>query len=211
MSTAPNPPCAPDSESEAKTGGKRERTRAALIDATLEVAREKGFAAASLDEIAARAGMTKGAIYSNYASKAELLLAAMFSRNFSVMPTAPVDAPAPEQVRGMAQGLAAMLERTRGEERFLTEFELYAITDPEVREAFSRFYIDSFDVMADYLGKVKGLGGGMSGRDLAVALQCLALGFTVQSFITPGEVTTHVIEATLETLARGLEAVAGRG
>ena len=49
-------------------GGKRERTRAALVAATLAVVAERGFAGASLDEIAARAGMTKGAVYSNFGS-----------------------------------------------------------------------------------------------------------------------------------------------
>jgi AcrR family transcriptional regulator len=195
-----------ESEPDAKVGGKRERTRAALITATLEVAKEKGFAATSLDEIAARAGMTKGAIYSNFASKAELLLAAMFSKDFSIPPAAPLDAPAPDQVRGMAQGLVEMIERTRGEERFLAEFEFYAITDPEMRKAFSDFYTEGFGLTAEYLAKVEGLGGAMSARDLAVALQCLAVGFVVQSFITPEEVTPGVIEKTLETLARGLEA-----
>ena len=46
-----------------ESGGKRERTRAALIAATLEIVEETGFAAASLDAIAARAGMTKGAVH----------------------------------------------------------------------------------------------------------------------------------------------------
>ncbi|HEY1415049.1 MAG TPA: helix-turn-helix domain-containing protein [Caulobacteraceae bacterium] len=195
-----------NSEPDAKTGGKRERTRAALIAATLAVAKEKGFAATSLDEIAARAGMTKGAIYSNFASKAELLLAAMFTTEFTIPPAAPLDAPAPDQVRGMAQGLAAMIERTRGEERFLAEFEVYAITDPEMRQAFADFYTEGFGFTGEYLAKVEGLGGGMSGRDLAVALQCLSVGFVMQSFITPDEVTPQVIEKTLEMLARGLEA-----
>jgi AcrR family transcriptional regulator len=191
---------------ELKTGGKRERTRAALIAATLEVAKERGFVATSLDEIAARAGMTKGAIYSNFAGKSELLLAAMFSKEFSIPPAAPLDAPAPEQVRGMAQGLVEMIERTRGEERFLAEFEFYAITDPEMRKAFADFYTEGFGFTAEYFAKVEGLGGAMSARDLAVALQCLAVGFVVQSFITPDEVKSDVIKKTLETLARGLEA-----
>ncbi|HEY1560937.1 MAG TPA: TetR/AcrR family transcriptional regulator [Caulobacteraceae bacterium] len=194
-----------ESEPDAKVGGKRERTRAALIAATLEVAKEKGFAATSLDEIAARAGMTKGAIYSNFAGKSELLLAAMFSKDFSIPPP-PLDAPAPDQVRGMAQGLVEMIERTRGEERFLAEFEFYAITDAEMRKAFADFYTEGFGFTAEYLAKVEGLGGAVSARDLAVALQCLAVGFVVQSFITPEEVTPGVIEKTLETLARGLEA-----
>ena len=70
-------------------GGKRERTRAALVAAALAIVREKGFAAASLDEIAARAGMTKGAIHSNFAGKAVLLLAAMIGCIVIAMKTKP--------------------------------------------------------------------------------------------------------------------------
>jgi AcrR family transcriptional regulator len=46
-------------------------TRAALIDAGERLVRKKGFAV-SVDEIAAEAGFTKGAVYSNFAGRAEL-------------------------------------------------------------------------------------------------------------------------------------------
>ena len=57
----------------AASGGKRQRTRAALVEATLAIIAEQGFAAVTLDGVAARAGVTKGAIYSNYRGKGELL------------------------------------------------------------------------------------------------------------------------------------------
>ena len=47
-------------------------TRARLIACAHDVFLEKGFHAATLDDIALRAGVTKGAVYSNFASKAEL-------------------------------------------------------------------------------------------------------------------------------------------
>lgn len=49
------------------------QTRAALIAAAGEVFLERGFASASVEEITARAGFTRGAFYSNFASKEELL------------------------------------------------------------------------------------------------------------------------------------------
>ncbi len=54
---------------------RRAQTRAALLDAAERLWAERGIRGASLDEIAARAGLTKGAVYSNFASKAELVLA----------------------------------------------------------------------------------------------------------------------------------------
>ena len=67
-----------------RRGDKRERTRAALIAAAWEVIEEKGFAAASLEEIARRVGMTRGAIYSNFPSRSDLLLAVVSQRGLKI-------------------------------------------------------------------------------------------------------------------------------
>ncbi len=54
---------------------RRELTRNALVEAAAEVFARKGVDAASLEEIAEIAGFTRGAIYSNFGSKDDLLLA----------------------------------------------------------------------------------------------------------------------------------------
>ncbi len=46
-----------------------------LLDAALEVFVEKGFAASKTEEVAARAGVSKGTLYLYYPSKEELLMA----------------------------------------------------------------------------------------------------------------------------------------
>src|SRR5689334_5180907 len=56
-------------------GNKRDRTRAALLEAARALIREKGFARATLEEVAARAGMTTGAIYGNFRNREELFIA----------------------------------------------------------------------------------------------------------------------------------------
>jgi AcrR family transcriptional regulator len=53
---------------------KKARTRRQLLDAAAEVFARRGFAAASLDEIAEVAGFSKGAVYSNFSSKEDLFL-----------------------------------------------------------------------------------------------------------------------------------------
>jgi len=53
---------------------RKEETRRKLLDAALSLVAEKGFANASLGDIAARAGVTTGAVYSNFRSKEALLL-----------------------------------------------------------------------------------------------------------------------------------------
>src|SRR5262249_15788258 len=51
-----------------------EHTRSLLLDAAQWVFAEKGFTAATLDDIAYAAGYTKGAIYKHFATKEDLFL-----------------------------------------------------------------------------------------------------------------------------------------
>jgi AcrR family transcriptional regulator len=51
-------------------------TRQRLVESALEVFAERGYHAATLSEIAARAGLTTGAVYSTFGSKKALLIAA---------------------------------------------------------------------------------------------------------------------------------------
>ncbi len=59
---------------------KKARTRAQLIDAAAAVFARRGFVAASLDEVAEEAGLTKGAVYSNFDSKEDLFQAVIDDR-----------------------------------------------------------------------------------------------------------------------------------
>lgn len=53
----------------------REETRARLFEAAADVFAEYGVGAASVEQIASAAGFTRGAFYSNFATKDELVLA----------------------------------------------------------------------------------------------------------------------------------------
>jgi AcrR family transcriptional regulator len=59
---------------------KKALTRARLLDAAATVFARRGFAAASLDEVAEEAGLTKGAVYSNFESKDELIAELLHER-----------------------------------------------------------------------------------------------------------------------------------
>ncbi len=54
----------------------RQRTREALVSAAMGVFARSGYAGASVDAIAARAGFTVGALYANFGTKEELFLGA---------------------------------------------------------------------------------------------------------------------------------------
>jgi len=193
-----------DAPTPIRAGGKRDRTRAALVNAALEIIAERGFAAASLDEIAARAGMTKGAIYSNFSGKAELLLAAMGARGLTLASPRPAAQTVAEELSAMARDLVATLARAKGQEAFLAEFQIHALSDPELRKGLAAAYAESFTGTADYLSRLKDRSPTMTPRELAVSLQAIALGFVIQSFLTPDDVTGEVVAATLDAFAKGL-------
>ena len=52
-----------------------EKTRQAVLESALDVFSDKGYARATFDEIAARAGFTKGAVYWYFRNKADLIAA----------------------------------------------------------------------------------------------------------------------------------------
>jgi AcrR family transcriptional regulator len=58
----------------------KRRTRERLVDAAAAVFSERGYGAATLDDIADRAGLTKGAVYSNFENKTDLVLAVLNRR-----------------------------------------------------------------------------------------------------------------------------------
>ena len=54
---------------------RRENTRTRLMDAAAQLFAEEGIDATSVEAVCERAGFTRGAFYSNFASKEELFLA----------------------------------------------------------------------------------------------------------------------------------------
>ncbi len=58
-----------------KTKEQTELTRRRILDVALDVFAEKGYSRTSLQEIAARAGFTRGAVYWHFKNKADLFMA----------------------------------------------------------------------------------------------------------------------------------------
>lgn len=75
MISDPQERAVPEEERRTPRQEKRAQTRAALLDAAERLWAKHGIRGASLDEIAAQAGMTKGAVYSNFTGKTDLILA----------------------------------------------------------------------------------------------------------------------------------------
>ncbi|MFC5179965.1 TetR/AcrR family transcriptional regulator [Actinomadura harenae] len=97
----------------------RTETRERLFTAAIELIAERGFAAASVDEIAGRAGCAKGTVYYNFGSK-NALFTALLEYGVERFGAA---------LRGAAEGLApldALSAVVRAELVFIGEHESFA-------------------------------------------------------------------------------------
>src|SRR4249919_158789 len=70
-----NPRSEPSSARHKPKGDKRDRTRAALLEAARALIRENGHERTTMEDVAHRAGMTTGAIYGNFKNRDELFIA----------------------------------------------------------------------------------------------------------------------------------------
>src|SRR5262249_52878962 len=119
---------------------RREMTRSHLLEAAAEVFQEQGFHGATLDEVARRAGFTKGAVYSNFKSKDDLFLAVMddrIERQFAVAAEVLESGPHDEaEQRPRVQQLLHTRDFFWDEARsaLYLEFILYARRNPDAAE-----------------------------------------------------------------------------
>lgn len=117
-----------------------EHTRCLLLDAGERVFAEKGFTAATLDDIAYAAGYTKGAIYKHFATKEELFLSVSdryWRRYFDTFAEALGQSTevGARELEGIAQRWR-QLSKDRGTEHAALghEFTLYLLRNPDARE-----------------------------------------------------------------------------
>lgn len=123
---------------------KKARTRRDLLAAASEVFAERGFVATSIDQIAERAGMTKGAVYSNFDSKDDLLLAVMDEHLYATVehlagrsyPDRPIAAQASEAGRLFTE----VFEANRTWFLLAFEFDTYAARNPSFHARYFERY-----------------------------------------------------------------------
>jgi AcrR family transcriptional regulator len=121
----------------------REEVRRRILAAATEVFLERGFGGASVDEIAAAAGFSKGAVYSNFEDKDALFLALVdeeFAWRLDQLRTALEEAPddpaagAEVAGRSMMRALAAHQDL----HVLFSEFRVHADRSPATRRRFAR-------------------------------------------------------------------------
>lgn len=189
---------------------RRQLTREALVASARDVFAQRGFHAASLEEIADEAGFTRGAVYSNFENKEELFFAVL-DRHVELQAAAfdalfedaggPVAAPDDDIARLWRQLGAG------SDPQWIAlnlEFRLYALRNPDVRDRFVARYHAYRDRIVAYLAEILG----DLDRELLIPVDDFvaiadwgAGGIMELGLIDPGQ--GHVLRSFLEVLNHG--------
>jgi AcrR family transcriptional regulator len=172
---------------------RREQTRQELVSAAEACFVSRGFHASSVDEVAERAGYTKGAVYSNFGSKEDLFFAVYEGRVERVLA---------EVVPGLRQGSAegafdwlatGAIERRDRDDGWLAvffEFWAHVLRHPELRERFAAIHARFLEPMAEgvrQLAEDRGLAlpGDVTASQVVLAWNAMELGLGLERLTQP--------------------------
>jgi AcrR family transcriptional regulator len=173
-----------------------------LIDAAAQAIGEKGFDRTSLEEVAARAGMTRGAIYGNFKDREELFLAVVESRWKPIVPALRAGATLKEQMRILGQAVVAALPARRAAAIGAVSFQLYVLTHPEMRARLvqenARIYRRAATELLRFVtpGELP-----MPAEKFVRVIHALTDGLLFTHFLNPELITGDVILAAFAALA----------
>jgi AcrR family transcriptional regulator len=194
---------------------RRAMTRQHLLDAAAIVFARNGFHGSTLDEVAATAGFSKGAVYSNFKSKDDLFLALLddrIDRQFAVVS---------EVLETSSHDKAEQFPRIREifrsdmfwSDDFLTlwlEFVLYARRNPDAQAKLAASVQRSRAQVQQLIEHEYATAGGSPDyptRDLAEISLALFNGLGMNRLVNPSAMTDELLDTTLAFLyaAMGVE------
>jgi AcrR family transcriptional regulator len=126
-----------------KHQARTEETQAKILSAAEATFSEQGFEKTQLEEVAARAGYTRGAIYAHYASKEDLFLALMENRVVTKFTAVRREIEAEPEISKRPEIFKHWLATQVSDHAWGTlmlEFKLYALRRPQSRERLQRTY-----------------------------------------------------------------------
>ncbi len=191
-------------------------TRAALVAAATEVMADRGIAATTVEEVTARAGYTRGAFYSNFRDKDELLTAVLDARTAHEVAdltplvtgaTSPADLMAALRDRG-ADRDASTWNRLRAELR------LHALRNPELRPRLAEWEQQQRAGYRAVVTHVLALGGIELPADaelIALIVQVLDDGIAMHHEIEGDGIAPKAFLDALDLLLRAAAALPGQG
>ncbi|AHH94687.1 TetR/AcrR family transcriptional regulator [Kutzneria albida] len=187
----------------------RAQTRQRVLDAAAEVFAARGIAASSVSEIAEAAGMTKGAVYSNFRSKDELILALMEEHVLRRMQDAVAAADAAPDVdtavRDLGASLMHAIHTDSTWQHLLFEYCALARRDPDLREGLRRRRREGRAAVAAAITRLfqaRGLTLPMSAEDLAVAVLAISNGLALEGGMDPEAVPGDLFARLIGLITR---------
>jgi AcrR family transcriptional regulator len=202
---------------------RREQTRQELISAAEACFVTGGFHASSVDEVAERAGYTKGAVYSNFASKEDLFFA-VYERRVEQVLTEVV--PGLRQA-GAAQafdfGASVAIERRDRDDGWLAvfvEFWAHVLRHPELRDRFAAIHARFLEPQADavrQLAEDRGvaLPADLTASQVALTWNAMEIGLGLERLTQPQTVDVAVARRMgrllLDAVLSAAEPSAGNG
>jgi AcrR family transcriptional regulator len=190
-----------------------ERTRAKLLEATLAVVADVGYAHASTRAIARAAGVSEGTIYRHFPDKAALFFAAALEPSASVLDEL-AGLPAMAGQRTLTDNLADALVRLAELEERVIPLEIAVLSDPELAEqrrsaaaAAGPIAAGPPQAIADYLREEQRLGrvrDELDAVEVAVLLLAVLFGLAVTARMTGQAIEAPRIEAAVATIVQGL-------
>ncbi|MGV0804943.1 TetR/AcrR family transcriptional regulator [Mycolicibacterium setense] len=188
----------------------RARTRAALLDAAAQTCARKGYAAASVDEIAAAAGYSVGAVYSNFSSK-EQLFSELMNERASGRIDQVVQTISENADRGPLTALGRMLVEIADNdiefEAIQAEFWLHAVRNPDamqiLRGRSARTLAALREILADALAR-NNIDDTVSVEGFAVVVLALFQGLIRQRRIDPDRVPDDLFGQALAWQLAGM-------
>jgi AcrR family transcriptional regulator len=189
------------------------RTRQLLLEAAASVFARKGFAGASVEEIADAAGFSSGAVYSNFQSKEELFLE--LSETYRGDLIAEAAAFLREQgpgTGGLGRLLTAAADKDAGFALLHSEFWAYAVRNPRVLDTVAtrlnapRQALEAL-VRADL--QQRGAPPEASPEAVSAVVAALFEGLVRQRLLNPASVPDELFGLALKWLFTGIRAAAG--
>jgi AcrR family transcriptional regulator len=180
---------------------RKEQIRADLIAAAKDVFLRRGYHQASLEEISAEAGWSKGAIFSNFAGKDDLFMAVLEAHNQEQHQEQSAQMRAGGSLAGglafAGRMLADVQVRVPGWTPLLVQFWTHASHSPDLRKRVAAAHEDLLDQYAMIISELAardGLEFVVPAKEVARSASSLVRGLALERLLDPATVSDQRLE-----------------